>query len=59
MYVPKCNITSKEAMSAITRAKTADCKQKLADTACLSLEEKLYPKNLPHLCPHKGKLVIN
>lgn len=53
-YQPRCEITGKEAVSAITRAKTIQCKQELADVACLHNEEKLYAHSMPRFCPLKG-----
>ena len=44
------------AMSAISRAKTASCKQQLADMACRISKDTLIPKKLPKSCPTKGKV---
>ncbi|XP_035695528.1 xylosyltransferase 1-like isoform X1 [Branchiostoma floridae] len=54
-YVPKCEIKGKDAVSALSRAKTAQCKQQLADTACLMQEGKLFPEFIPRYCPVDGK----
>uniref|UniRef100_A0A1B6CJW1 protein xylosyltransferase n=1 Tax=Clastoptera arizonana TaxID=38151 RepID=A0A1B6CJW1_9HEMI len=53
-FIPLCEITGKEAVSAIHRAKTQHCKQLLANITCLNLKEELYPSWLPHSCPNKG-----
>ncbi|XP_025094417.1 xylosyltransferase 1-like isoform X3 [Pomacea canaliculata] len=53
-YQPKCEVTEKEAISAISRAKTVQCKQELADVACLHMENKLYKTYLPRFCPLRG-----
>ncbi|KAI8506542.1 hypothetical protein Bbelb_159690 [Branchiostoma belcheri] len=55
-YVPKCEIKGKDAVSALSRAKTAQCKQQLADTACLMQEGKLFPEFIPRYCPVDGKV---
>jgi len=55
---PKCHISIKEAISAIGRAKTINCKQEIADVTCLSLDGKLFPTKLPNYCPIKGILFI-
>ena len=48
-----CNITAKEPLSAIPRAKTNECKQNIVNLVC-SLEEGLvYPKSLPNYCKPK------
>lgn len=54
-YQPKCEVTEKEAISAISRAKTVQCKQELADVACLHMENKLYKTYLPRFCPLRGE----
>ena len=48
-----CNITGKEALSAINRATTKGCKQEIVDLMC-SLEKGLvYPTSLPRSCPNQ------
>ena len=54
-YESRCNITEPEALSAISRAKTDVCKQKLADISCLNQEGRLIPASLPRSCPIIGK----
>ena len=53
-FVPNCEINSKEAVSAIHRAKTQFCKQVIANVTCLINEGKLFPKELSSSCPSKG-----
>ena len=48
----KCNL-HKDAKSAIKRAKSEECREKLEELACLNVEDKLYAKSLPKLCPVK------
>ncbi|KAL4240388.1 Xylosyltransferase 2 [Mactra antiquata] len=52
---PNCTqVAAKEASSAISRATSASCKQKIFDIACLSDRNQLYPKNLPRFCHLKA-----
>lgn len=54
-FRPDCAITTKEAVSAIRRAKTLSCKQEIANLTCLDHAGRLYPKRLPRYCPSKGR----
>lgn len=54
-FVPPCDIHVKEAISSIYRAKTQQCKQMIANVTCLIINNQLYPRSLPHLCP-TGKI---
>ncbi|KAL3876733.1 hypothetical protein ACJMK2_034534 [Sinanodonta woodiana] len=49
-----CVVDAKEARSAISRAKTIECKQEITTVACLAKAGRLYPSNLTSLCPFKG-----
>ncbi|XP_054711088.1 xylosyltransferase oxt-like [Uloborus diversus] len=53
-FHPWCNITTKEAVSAIHRATTQACKHEIANITCLMQQGMLYPKRLPRYCPLKG-----
>ncbi|XP_062613310.1 LOW QUALITY PROTEIN: xylosyltransferase oxt-like [Saccostrea cucullata] len=53
-FIPPCTIESAQALSAIKRAKTKECKQEIADTACGIQEGGLYPGSLPNTCHLKG-----
>lgn len=57
-FQPWCNITTKEAVTAIHRATTQACKHEIANITCLMQQSMLYPKRLPRYCPLKGKLVV-
>ncbi|XP_018787880.1 PREDICTED: xylosyltransferase oxt [Bactrocera latifrons] len=48
---PECKITSKEAISALQRAKTKDCRKQIAHIACAIQEGNFYAQNLPSYCP--------
>lgn len=53
-FKPPCQIETKDAISAINRAKTQKCKQLISNITCLSLAGKLYPTELRGSCPAKG-----
>lgn len=50
-FVPSCNITVRDALSALDRAKTQQCKKEIADIACAIQKGTFYPKVLPSFCP--------
>ena len=53
-YKPKCDIVNKQALSALGRAKTVECRQQIADVACLNADGMLYAPSLPRYCPLRG-----
>lgn len=53
-FKPACEVYSREAISAIHRAKTQMCKQQIINKTCLIQEGNFYPKKLPNYCPHNG-----
>lgn len=53
-FKPACEIYSREAISAIHRAKTQTCKQEIVNKTCLIQEGHFYPEKLPNYCPHNG-----
>ena len=57
-YRPKCEVRSKDALSAVLRARTQTCKQEIADVACRAQEGNLYKRKLPRFCPLKGMRTI-
>ncbi|XP_075164443.1 xylosyltransferase oxt [Haematobia irritans] len=50
-FQPSCDIISKDAISALQRAKTKDCRQHIAGIACAIQSGKFYPAKLPSYCP--------
>lgn len=52
----KCEVTGKEAISAMTRAKTAQCRQEIADVYCQHKLGKLMPEQVTRFCALEGKL---
>lgn len=54
-FIPACEIKSREAISAIHRAKTQLCKQQILNKTCLIQESNFYPEKLTNVCPHNEK----
>lgn len=50
-FIPACDIISKDAISALQRAKTKDCRQHIAGIACAIQSAEFYPAKLPSYCP--------
>ncbi|XP_037814712.1 xylosyltransferase oxt [Lucilia sericata] len=50
-FTPVCNIQSKDAVSALQRAKTKDCRQHIAQIACAIQAGEFYATHLPSYCP--------
>ncbi|XP_053953163.1 xylosyltransferase oxt [Anastrepha ludens] len=48
---PKCNISAKEAISALQRAKTIDCRKQIAHIACTIQAGNFYAEHLVSHCP--------
>lgn len=53
-FMPPCDISGRESVSALHRAKTYTCKQIIANISCLIKTNPPYPKRLPHKCPTNG-----
>ncbi|GJQ70820.1 oxt [Trypoxylus dichotomus] len=53
-FVPVCEVNTKEAISAIHRARTQKCKQEISNTTCLIQKGLLYPKTLPNFCENEN-----
>ncbi|XP_033231945.1 xylosyltransferase oxt [Belonocnema kinseyi] len=51
-FTPICDVSGREAVSAITRAQSQLCKQRIANVTCLSQKGVLYPTTLQSSCPH-------
>ena len=45
----RCEVTLKDAQSAISRAKTAQCKQEISDIACKMQANDLFPESMARL----------
>lgn len=53
---PKCEITGKEAISALSRAKSKQCRQEIAEVYCQHKQGKLMPEKVTRFCPLEGKM---
>ncbi|XP_015587358.1 xylosyltransferase oxt [Cephus cinctus] len=51
-FTPGCEVTGREAVSAVTRAQSQKCKQRIVNVTCLSQQGLLYPEKLQSWCPH-------
>nr|XP_018673371.1 xylosyltransferase isoform X1 [Ciona intestinalis] len=58
-YQPKCDITIKDSISALSRATTDRCKQQIADAACKMQDGTLFPKSMPRTCKHESKFTFD
>ncbi|KAM9393716.1 xylosyltransferase 2 [Pholidichthys leucotaenia] len=53
-FVPKCDITGKDALSALHRAGSQQCRQEIANIVCQHQAGQLMPGSLPQFCPQIG-----
>ncbi|EZA47482.1 Xylosyltransferase oxt [Ooceraea biroi] len=51
-FTPMCEVKAREAVSAITRAQSQACKQRIVNVTCLSQQGLVYPEKVQSLCPH-------
>ncbi|XP_076626071.1 xylosyltransferase oxt isoform X2 [Colletes latitarsis] len=51
-FIPSCEFNGKEAVSAVTRAKSQACKQRIVNVTCLNQQGLLYPDRIQSLCPN-------
>uniref|UniRef100_A0A8C7YKN4 Xylosyltransferase 1 n=1 Tax=Oryzias sinensis TaxID=183150 RepID=A0A8C7YKN4_9TELE len=51
----QCEIGGKEAISALSRAKSRECRQQIVEAFCRHKERALMPEKVPRLCPSEGK----
>lgn len=56
-FIPSCDISGRESVSALHRAKSQFCKQIIANISCLMKTNPPYPKRLPHQCPTNGIMI--
>lgn len=54
---PQCEISGKEAISALSRAKSRECRQQIVEVYCKHKERALMPERVPRFCPIEGKSV--
>lgn len=55
---PKCEISGKEAISALSRAKSKECRQQIAEVYCRHKEGQLMPGKVTRYCPLEGEYEI-
>ncbi|XP_020507246.2 xylosyltransferase 2 [Labrus bergylta] len=56
-FVPKCDIMGKDALSALHRAGSQQCRQEIGNIVCQHQAGQLMPETLPQFCPQLG--VVN
>uniref|UniRef100_A0A7M4ENW9 Xylosyltransferase 1 n=1 Tax=Crocodylus porosus TaxID=8502 RepID=A0A7M4ENW9_CROPO len=56
---PRCEISGKEAISALSRSKSKQCRQEIAEIYCQHKQGKLMPEMVTRLCPLEGKVNNN
>lgn len=52
----QCEISGKEAISALSRAKTRECRQQIVEVYCKHKERLLMPEKVPRYCPIEGEI---
>lgn len=52
---PRCEISGKEAISALSRAKSKHCRQEIGETYCRHKLGLLMPERVTRFCPLEGK----
>ncbi|KAM6957000.1 xylosyltransferase 2 [Aplochiton taeniatus] len=53
-FVPKCDIVGKDALSALHRASSRQCRQEIGNIVCEHQAGQLMPQALPQFCPLHG-----
>uniref|UniRef100_A0A3Q2ZPK2 Xylosyltransferase 1 n=1 Tax=Kryptolebias marmoratus TaxID=37003 RepID=A0A3Q2ZPK2_KRYMA len=56
---PQCEISGKEAISALSRAKSRECRQQIVEVYCKHKERALMPEKVPRYCQIEGKANVN
>lgn len=51
---PQCEISGKEAISALSRAKSRECRQQIVEVYCKHKERALMPEKVPRYCRVEG-----
>lgn len=54
-FVPKCDIMGKDALSALHRTGSRQCRQEIANIVCQHQAGQLMPRALPQFCPLHGE----
>lgn len=58
-FTPKCEITGKDALSALARASSKQCQQEIANVVCLHRAGSLMPQSVPRHCQLSGESYWN
>lgn len=53
-FLPKCEITGKDALSALSRARSHQCRHEIANILCLHQAGQLMPRSVPQFCQQSG-----
>ncbi|XP_033826932.2 xylosyltransferase 1-like [Periophthalmus magnuspinnatus] len=56
---PQCEISGKEAISALSRARSRECRQQIVEVYCKHKQRALMPERVPRYCPVDGKVSVN
>ncbi|XP_034749471.1 xylosyltransferase 1-like [Etheostoma cragini] len=56
---PQCEISGKEAISALSRAKSRECRLQIVEVYCKHKDRALMPEKVPRYCPIEGKANVN
>ncbi|XP_076384790.1 xylosyltransferase oxt [Megalopta genalis] len=56
-FLPSCEFNGREAVSAVTRAQSQTCKQRIVNVTCLNQQGLLYPERIQSLCHHSPGFV--
>ncbi|XP_040046698.2 xylosyltransferase 1 [Gasterosteus aculeatus] len=56
---PRCEVSGKEAISALSRAQSRECRQQIVEVYCRHRDGALMPQKVPRYCPIEGKANVN
>lgn len=52
---PQCEVSGKEAISALSRAQSRECRQQIVEVYCKHKQGALMPEKVPRYCPLEGE----
>lgn len=52
---PQCEVSGKEAISALSRARSRECRQQIVEIYCKHKQGALMPEKVPRYCPLEGE----
>lgn len=56
---PQCEVSGKEAISALSRARSRECRQQIVEVYCKHKQGALMPEKVPRYCPLEGECCRN